>query len=290
MQTVCHVFRNLSPLRRQTTHHIYNFIESNKHVQLNFQNIATETRRDPILSKLADAIQDGTVQNLKEDHFKPFHSKSEKLSVESGCVLWGYRTIIPTKLRKQILQDLHRSHLGIVKNKAIARSYLWWPKLDSEIELLVKNCTPCNLTQTSPEKSALIPWQPAQRAWSRIHIDFAGPIKGFYFLIVVDSFSKWTEVFKTKSMTSSFTINKLRETFSRFGMVDVIVSDNGCQFTSEEFLQFVKANRIEHIFTAPGHPATNGQAANFVKTFKKSIYANLKDEKPDNFDTMISRF
>lgn len=70
----------------------------------------------------------------------------------------------------------------------------------------------------------------------------------------------------------------------------MIVSDNGRQFTSEEFLQFVKANRIQHIFTAPGHPATNGQAENFVKTFKKSIYANLKDEKPDNFDTMISRF
>lgn len=204
-------FPQSEPIETPNDASYINFIESNNYVQLNFQNIATETRRDSILSKLADTIQDGTVQNLREDHFKPFHSKSEELSVESGCVLWGYRTIIPTKLRKQILQDLHRSHLGIVKTKALARSYLWWPKLDSEIELLVKNCTPCNLTQTSPEKSALIPWQPAQRAWSRIHIDFAGPIKGFYFLIVVDSFSKWTEVFKTKSMTSSFTINKLTE-------------------------------------------------------------------------------
>lgn len=283
-------FPQPEPIETSTDATYINFIDMNSYVQLNYQNIAIETRRDPILSKLLNAIQEGTVKNLKGDDFKPYFSRSEELSVESGCILWGYRTIIPTKQRKVILQDLHRSHFGIVKTKALARSYLWWPKLDSDIETMIKNCLPCKLTQTSPEKSALISWRPTQKAWSRIHFDYLGPIKGFYFLIIIDSFSKWPEIFKTKSTTASFTVNKFREIFSRFGMADVIVSDNGTQFTAELFCNFMKMNRIQHILIAPGHPASNGQAENTVKTIKKSIYANLKDEKPDDFDVIVARF
>lgn len=278
------------PIETTEDAHYVNYIESENSLQLNFQNIANETRRDPILSKLFDAIQKGTVKELKEAHFKPYHSKSEEISIESGCILWGYRVVIPNKLRKQILQDLHKSHMGIVKTKALARSYLWWPNLDCEIESMIKHCVSCQLTLSSPEKSALIPWQPTNCAWSRIHVDYAGPIKGFYFLVVFDSFSKWVEVFKTKTITAAFTISKLRETFCRYGLVDTIVSDNGTQFKCEEFLRFTTENHIKHTFTAPGKPATNGQAENFVKTFKKSLYANLNDSRPDNIDIILNRF
>lgn len=279
---------DLGPISGDATY--INYVEDENTLQLNFKKIAMETRRDSILSKLMDAIHNGTVRELKEANFIPFHSKSEELSVESGCILWGYRTVVPTKLRNQILIELHKSHLGIVKTKSLARSYIWWPKINDDIELLIRKCQPCQLTQVSPEKSALIPWQPATQVWSRIHIDYAGPINKFYLLVIVDSFSKWTEVFKTKEMTSEFTISKLRDCFCRFGLVDYIVSDNGRQFTSGDFAEFTKNNQISHIFTAPGHPATNGQAENFVKTLKKAIQANLKDVKPDRFDIILNRF
>lgn len=187
-----------------------NFIEFENHLQLNFRDIAIETRRDPILSKLLEAINKGLVKELKQNDFVPFHSRSDELTVESGCILWGYRTIVPAKLRKQILVDLHRSHMGIVKTKALARSYVWWPKIDNDIEQLVKGCNSCQLLQRSPNKSVLIPWKPTQAAWSRIHVDYAGPIKGFYILIIVDSYSKWVEAFLTKTITSSFTIKKIK--------------------------------------------------------------------------------
>lgn len=93
--------------------------------------------------------------------------------------------------------------------------------------MLIKNCEPCQALQSSPEKSKLISWKPKDSVWSRIHLDFAGPVRNFYFLIVIDSYSKWVEIFKTKDITSSFVINILRETFSRFGLVDLVVSDNG---------------------------------------------------------------
>lgn len=129
-----------------------NYIEKENPMNLSFKTIAIETRRDPILSKLMEAISKGTVDKLEHSDFASFRNKSAELSVESDCIMWGYRTIIPTKLRKQILVELHRSHFGIVKTKALARSYVWWPKMDHDIEQLVRNCLPCQQLQASPEK------------------------------------------------------------------------------------------------------------------------------------------
>ncbi|XP_037822131.1 uncharacterized protein K02A2.6-like [Lucilia sericata] len=239
-----------------------NLIEKENVFDFNFKKIAKETRRDPILSKVASAINMGTVHQLKGDEFKPYRDKGDELSVEYDCVLWGYRSVVPAKLRKSILESLHNSHFGIVKTKALARSYIWWPAIDKDIEILIKNCRPCQELLPSPEKSVLIPWSPTESVWSRLHIDFAGPIKNKYLLIVIDSLSKWVEVYITNEITSRFTVNKLRELFSRFGLVNTIVSDNGRQFVSHEFKTFLKMNNIKHILTAPGHPSTNGQAEN----------------------------
>ena len=73
----------------------------------------------------------------------PYQSKKSELTVEGGCVLWGMRMIIPVKLREQLLSELHSSHFGISKMKSIARSYMWWPGLDDNIEKLVKSCADC---------------------------------------------------------------------------------------------------------------------------------------------------
>lgn len=267
-----------------------NYIGFVNTLQLSYKDIAIHTRRDPVLSKLLEHIQNGTVEQLKDIEFSAFRSKSLELTVECGCILWGYRTVIPTKLREAVLQDLHTSHLGVVKTKALARSYVYWPNLDRDIENLIKKCEPCQLSQASPEKSLLIPWTPTVSAWMRLHIDYAGPVNGFHLLIIIDSYSKWVEVYKTKDMTTSFTISKLREVFCRFGLPDTLVSDNGRQFTSNEFKEFTVQNGIQHIFTAPGHPSTNGQAENFVKTVKKSLIASFKQNDSQNFDATLNRF
>lgn len=240
------------------------------------------------MSKLKEAILRGKIDVLEGEEFTSFKLRKNELSVEYGCILWGFRVIIPAKLRNTILKQLHASHFGIVKTKALARSYVWWPKMDCDIEGLIANCVSCRLSQPSPEKSPLIPWKSTDTVWSRIHVDFAGPVREFYFLIIIDSFSKWVEVFKTKCITTNFTISKLRDVFGRFGLIDTLVSDNGRQFTSEEFKVLMRRNNIKHILTAPDHPATNGQAENFVKTFKKTLTGNLREG--ENLDGIISTF
>ena len=55
------------------------------------------------------------------------------------------------------------------------------------------------------------------------------------------------------------------------------MSDNGPQFTAEEFKTFMKSNGVKHIRCAPYHPSSNGAAERFIQTFKRSMKASQKD-------------
>jgi len=81
-----------------------------------------------------------------------------------------------------------------------------------------------------------------------------------------------------KIMTSKSVIVKLREVFARFGLPNKIVSDNGPQFRSEEFVQFCKNNMIKFVTSPPYHPATNGSAENAVKSLKNGILKAVKNK------------
>ena len=96
-------------------------------------------------------------------------------------------------------------------------------------------------------------------------------------LVLVDALTKWPEVIQMSTTSSERTIEVLRSLFARYGIPRIIVSDNGTQFTSALFNQFCKKNGIHHKLSAPYHPSTNGEAEQFVQTFKYSMKANEND-------------
>ena len=88
-----------------------------------------------------------------------------------------------------MLDILQASHPGITRMNAIARSSLWWPGLDMEIENKAKHCDACQANQRNPAKAPLHPWVWPKRPWARLHIDFAGPFLNKMFLVTVDAMS-----------------------------------------------------------------------------------------------------
>ncbi|XP_054876594.1 uncharacterized protein K02A2.6-like [Poeciliopsis prolifica] len=184
-----------------------------------------------------------------------------------GCVLWGTRVIIPLKMRKSVLNEIHSGHQGIVKSKALARKYVWWPNLDHDLEQVCKTCETCQLKQKIPQHVPLHPWEFPGESWKRLHVQHAGPFLDSMFMIVVDSYSKWLEVFHVPHITSQATVTKLKRRFALLGLSEQIVTDNATTFTSTEFQTFVTQNGILHT-SAPGHPATNRLAERYVQTFK----------------------
>ncbi|XP_043229845.1 uncharacterized protein K02A2.6-like isoform X2 [Amphibalanus amphitrite] len=110
------------------------------------------------------------------------------------------------------------------------------------------------------------------RPWQRLHIDYAGPMEGgHWLLIIVDSYSKWVDVHITTSTSAAVTIDRLRQTFACHGLPLVLVSDNATAFASSEFSAFLKGNGIKHLFSPPRHPSSNGQAEAMVKVVKNAL-------------------
>ena len=86
------------------------------------------------------------------------------------------------------------------------------------------------------------------------------------------------KLFQWKPLTSTKSIQALRTIFTRWGLPEQIVSDNGSQFTNTEFQKFCKVNGVQHIPVAAYHPRSNGEAEHFVKSLKHE----LKTSKEEN--------
>ena len=119
--------------------------------------------------------------------------------------------------------------------------------------------------QSSPPLAPLHPWKWPTRPWARLHLDFAGPFQGKNILIAIDAHSKWIEAVCTSSTASSCVIEELRTLFAKLGLPEMVVTDNGTCFVSQEFEQFLQKNGIKHTTSAPYHPASNGLAERAVQ-------------------------
>ncbi len=126
--------------------------------------------------------------------------------------------------------------------KALARSYLWWPKLDQDVKRLVKTYCTCQehkkRSSCCPTASLELEYKP-DKPWQRLHVDYAGPFKKKKIFVLIDAHSKWMDVYPVNSATSATTIECLRNSFSNHGLPELIVSDNGTCFISAEFKEFL---------------------------------------------------
>ncbi len=226
------------------------------------------TAKDPILSRVQQVLLMGGVFQKESPEFKLYAARQTELSVQDGCILWGARVIVPLQGRKDVLQQLHQCHPGISRMKALARSYFLWPKLDDDIETLAKSCSKCQEHMKAPAIAPLHPWEWPEKPWKRIHIDYAGPLLGHMFLILIDAHSKWMDVYPVSTASSGITIYCHRKSFSNHGLPEMLVSNNAAYFVSTEFKEFMNKNGIRHVTSAPFHASSNTLAERAVQTFK----------------------
>ena len=259
-----------------------------------FKDVQAYSKSDPVISRVIDFVVNGESSYINEagnSEINKYMRRFYELTVEDGTLLRGNRVIIPPTLRDTVLNELHDTHPGICRMKALARSYVWWPGIDNDIETLVKECEPCQHHQNMPQTAPLHKWELPNRPWSKLHMDFAGPFLGKMFLIVVDSFSKWVDVFPMPSSANApHTIGKLRSLFSTHGLPEIVVTDNASCFKCEEFGSFLEKNNIRHVPASPYHPATNGLAERAVQTFKKTLKKLLESSAShEDIETLINR-
>uniref|UniRef100_A0A5S6R024 RNA-directed DNA polymerase n=1 Tax=Trichuris muris TaxID=70415 RepID=A0A5S6R024_TRIMR len=228
------------------------FIDAVRALPLTAEAIQAETSKDSLLQKIMGFLQRGWPEE-KTGQILQFFNRRDSLSVLHGCLLSGDRVVIPLSLQRPVLRQLHRGHPGIVRMKALARSHVYWPGVDKQIEEWVKRCHHCASVAKLPVKTTLAPWPVPVKPWSRLHVDYTGPFEGHYFLIVVDALTKWSEVLMTNSTTSLATVTLLTDLFARFGFPETLVTDNRTQFRAAHFADFCRRNAIKHVCSPPYH-------------------------------------
>ena len=122
---------------------------------------------DPVLSQVLQFVLQGWPSEVEEEALKPYFIRREELSVNAGCLLRGARVIVPPQGREEILNIFQDTHPRIVKMKSLARSFVWWPKMDTNLEEKVKSCATCQSHQNTPPCLPLQPWEWPGCPWSR---------------------------------------------------------------------------------------------------------------------------
>lgn len=135
-------------------------LESLSEPPLHASDVASHSTKDRILSHVLNLVWRWWPTDRMNAEFTAYISHQHKLSANKGCLLWGSWVVFPTKLRHRVLEALPENHPGIIRMKALARSYVWWPRIDAAIEEWVNRCNTCQ------ESRSEVPRAPVQQGES----------------------------------------------------------------------------------------------------------------------------
>ena len=202
----------------------------------------------------------------KDVNLRQYWFARQELTVQQDLLLFQSHLVSPAELQEEMLQRLYQGHQGVVKCRALARSCVWWPGLSKKIEEVVGARATCEKERKLPPEP-LQPTKTPDYSWQKTAMDLF-ELNGQSYLIVVDYYSRWLETVHLKQTTSVAVMEHRKSIFARFGISEVVLSDNGPQFSCREFLKFSQDYCFTDITSSPYHPQGNGEAERAFQTTK----------------------
>ena len=237
---------------------------------------------DPICQQILKYCREGWPDKRQiESALKAYWPAQGELTESNGLLMYGQRMVIPTALRAETLSKLHEGHQGIVRCRLRAKISVWWPGISKQLTSFIERCPEC-ARDAKPAREPLIPTSLPSYPWQKVAADIF-TLKGQEYLVIVDYFSRYPEVQKLKSTTTQGIVNVLKAAFARHGIPETFRSDNGPQFSSQEFKDFSSKYNFQHCTSRPHFPSSNGQAEKAAQTVK-----NLLKNATDPFLALLS--
>ncbi|XP_043234726.1 uncharacterized protein K02A2.6-like [Amphibalanus amphitrite] len=212
-----------------------------------------------------------------EPELQPYFSVRMELSCQGSLIFCGDRLVVPTTLRRRVVQLAHETHQGLVRTKRRLRDRYWWPGASREVDEALRSCQLCavhskSAVPCSPPLQA-IPLPPGP--WQHLECDIIGPLPGpaseRFGLVLVDVYSRWPEVAFVSEVKSTQVIEFLEAVFSREGVPSKLQTDNGPQFCSKEFQDWLRSYNITHARSSTYSPQTCGMVERLNRTIKESV-------------------
>ena len=234
--------------------------------------IRNQTSQDIAVSHLKDVIHRGWPEYPNEfpPDLKEFWNFGEDLSVENGLILKGHRLLIPSNLRTQMLQIIHQGHLGVEECQLKARNCIYWPVIPKDVTEMTTNFPTCTQFSERQPKEPLHPHNVPSVPWQKVATGLFD-YQGAQYLLITDYYSKFPMVRKLNSTTSAAVISHLNSVFAENGIPKTLVSDNGPQYSSQEFAPFWKQWDINHVTSSSLNPQSNGFIERSVQTVKNLL-------------------
>ena len=229
------------------------------------------TAADKELQTLKRTVQVGWPERVGavDPAIRAYWTIRDELHETEGLLFKGYKIIIPTSLRSDMLGIIHETHQGAERSKERARAVMYWANMTREIEHTVSLCQTCQRFQRSLTKEPLRQHPIPQRPWQKLGADILTH-KGNDFLLVADYYSKFVELQLLTDKTAESVVRAMKSMFSRHGIPDEIVCDN-MPFGSYRMNKFANEWGFTVTTTSPNYPQSNGFAERNVLTIKNIL-------------------
>ncbi|KAI2643843.1 Retrovirus-related Pol polyprotein from transposon 17.6 [Labeo rohita] len=224
---------------------------------LSVENFLSASESCPELVMLRSQISQGWPKTSRDldPVLVSFFCIRDELCVDGVLVRRGEnRAIVPSALRSQLVNLAHETHQGIVQTKWRLRDLFWWPQMDAQVQSAVSSCLTCQMNDKSA-KTAPAPLQPVSLPpdpWQKLGIYIVGP----------------------------FDSGPSDCLFSREGNPQCVVTDNGPQFVSSVFADFLKERGISHIRSSVYYPQGNAAVERWNRVLKECILSAEQMGKP----------
>ena len=195
--------------------------------------------------------------------------------------------VVPSVLIPTILKEMHDKlgHFGVQKTYSFIKKYYFWPKMMRHIQSHVSSCSLCIRENSQREKYKLqtteIPDQPFAKVGIDLIVDLDVSHSGNKnILVVVDHLTGFPIAVPLKNKEASTVVDAFYDkVILEHTAPHIILSDNGKEFVNETLTLLCDTFNIEHHYTSPYFPQSNGKTENFNKFLKASIRKLCQDDK-----------
>ena len=254
-----------------------------EHVRLSEKGLAeikVATQQDASLQELSTVILTGWPEHkndlsLSIRAYWPFR---DELTVHNNIIYKGTKILIPKSMQALMMQRTHSSHQGPEASVRRAKDVIFWPGMTSDIRHLASQCSTCNDYAAKQQKEPLISTKIPTRPWSIVAQDLF-TLDNKSYLITVDFYSDFWELDTLNDTTSETIVAQTKAHFSRYGIPNKVISDNGPQFRSQLYEDFAKQWEFQHVTSSPYHSQSNGKAESAVKIAKKLLKKARQDKQ-----------
>ena len=256
-------------------------------------------KKDSTLKKCFDRIGKPII---RENYIGEFYKKNGLLYRKHQETKTGRsfnQLVVPKELRRQVMSVNHESafsgHLGAKKTEVRILPNFFWPGLRQDVIRFCRSCDVCQRTvkRGSVKKIPLGSMPLIDTPFKRVAVDIVGPIAPpseaghRYILTLVDYATRYPEAVPLKKITTEAVAEVLLNIYSRVGIPEEVLTDQGTQFMSECMQEVSRLLSIICLTSMPYHPICNGLVERWNGTLK-SMLKRLCQDQPKQWHRLIN--